>query len=80
MYSAFKHNNQWEESERIRSNITFKMENETEKVSFSNWRAEGVASNDYNDKFSYMSLEQNSITKNCDERYNDIEDIEREDI
>lgn len=56
-FSAFKHNGKWEDNMPIRANVTFKMENETEKVSFSNWNSEGVSSEDYNEAFSYKKLE-----------------------
>ena len=57
-YSASWHKDKWTDNGEIRANITFKMNDETEKVSFSNWNAEGVTSNDYNDAFSYKMLER----------------------
>lgn len=57
-FSAFKWQGNWEERASIRTNITFKIGEETEKVSYSNWNGEGVSSKDYNNAFSYKKLEQ----------------------
>lgn len=62
-YSAFKHQGKWEDNARIRANITFKMGEETEKVSYSNWNAECVSSKDYNKDFSYKELEKEEVDK-----------------
>ncbi len=78
-YSAFKHQGKWEDNAPIRANITFKMGNETEKVSYSNWNAEGVYSKDYNDAFSYKKLERKDVINKITElskEYKDKEDID----
>ncbi len=62
-YSAFKRQGKWEDDAPIRANVTFKMGNETEKVSFSNWNSEGVSSKDYNRAFSYKELEKEEFNK-----------------
>lgn len=72
-YSAFKHQGKWEDNARIRANITFKMGEETEKVSYSNWNAEGVSSKDYNKVFSYKELEKEEFNRN--EQVDDEPDI-----
>ena len=66
-YSAFKQNRLWQDEAPIRANVTFRFENETEKVSYSNWKAEGVSSKDYNDKFSYDYLESKNRLEDKEE-------------
>ena len=62
-YAVFKPNGEWEDKGTIKANITFKMGNETEKVSYSNWNGEGVYSKDYNKAFSYKELEKEDLDK-----------------
>lgn len=66
-YSAFKKDGVFEDSSPIRANVTFKMGDETEKVTFSNWNAEGVYSKDYNKAFSYDELNKLEISNNFKE-------------
>ena len=66
-YSAFKKDGIFEDNSTIRANVTFKMNNETEKVTFSNWNAEGVYSKDYNNAFSYNELNKLEIANNFKE-------------
>ena len=57
-YSAFKQNGLWQDNAPIRPNVTFRLGEETEKVSYSNWNGPEVNSKDYNEKFSYNYLKQ----------------------
>lgn len=82
-YTAFKKNDTYHDNVPVRTNVTFKMGDETEKVTFSNWDAEGVYSKDYNKAFSYNELKKSEIAKELkklaktfkfkiDERDNDV--------
>ena len=55
-YSAFKSEGLWQDNAPIRANVTFRLKDEIEKVSYSNWNGSGVSSKDYNEKFSYDYL------------------------
>lgn len=66
-YSAFKKNDVYEDNAPIRANVTFKMENEIEKVTFTNWGAEGVYSENYNKIFSYEELRKTEIANSFKE-------------
>ncbi|MCI9039077.1 MAG: hypothetical protein HFJ29_04300 [Clostridia bacterium] len=73
-FSAYKINGEWSDNNIIRANITFKMGEQLEKVSFANWNAEGVYSKDYNEAFSYNNLQKHEEKDNSK-----IEDYEIED-
>lgn len=62
-YSAFKDKGIWQDNATIRANVTFRLKNEIEKVSYSNWNGAGVSSKDYNEKFSYdyLKLDRSKI-------------------
>lgn len=63
-YSAFKDKGLWQDNAAIRANVTFRLKDEIEKVSYSNWSGAGVNSKDYNKKFSYDYLENTHKLEN----------------
>jgi len=57
-YSVYKIKGDWQDNAPIRANIIFRLGDEIEKVSYSNWSGSGVSSKDYNDVFSYEYLQK----------------------